>query len=555
MWKLVIEDDEGKRTVVPLTRDDYSIGRKEGNTIRLTERNVSREHARIAKKPASSAVVVDGHSTETQYVLEDAESYNGVYVNGLRVSQAQDLVNGDLVQIGDYRMVLQDDQAQAAQVVTPSIPADAVKTSVPSAAQNRGSLLMERPNRLVMLAGPTPGAEFPLDRERLTIGRAEDANISVNHNSVSRLHSEVHDLGEGRFEIVDKGSSNGVRVNSAELKRGIIEAGDVIELGDVKFKFVGAGQIFLPGVNDTAQLSAIGDRVTDGARRRRGTMLPFTILGAAIAAVVIVAAAWYVKHQQEPEAPIVGVVDDHDGQILARAKALCDNGDCDKAHALLATDLPDTSPERTAPEFKDLERRWAEGMLTRAANEPDVNTRRNLLQQVAAAVTVDPELRKAAADQLQALDQAAPPGSGSASPKAGDAGSLGVTTPAGGGTGSASGAPRDTAGQPSNGSQVPQTMARPNGSGSGATNATAGYSGSTGGAVSSSGTGGGVSALDQARNVMLNDPLTAKSLLMPRLTSGHATRDELSTLKIICRDPRVGDRGCVEECNKYLAKP
>ncbi len=548
MWKLVIEDDEGKRTVVPLTRDDYTIGRKEGNTIRLTERNVSREHARIAKKTASTAVVVDGHSHETQYVLEDAESYNGVYVNGLRVSQAQDLVNGDLVQIGDYRMVLQDDQAQAAQVITPSIPADAVKTSIPSAAQNRGSLLMERPNRLVMLAGPTPGAEFPLDRERLTIGRAEDANISVNHNSVSRLHSEVHDLGEGRFEIVDKGSSNGVRVNSAELKRGIIEAGDVIELGDVKFKFVGAGQIFLPGINDTAQLSAIGDRVIDGSKRRRGTMLPFTILGAAIAAVVIVAAAWYVKHQQEPEAPIVGVVDDHDGQILARAKALCDNGDCDKAHTLLATDLPDTSPERTAPEFKDLERRWAEGMLTRAANEPDVNTRRNLLQQVATAVTVDPELRKAAADQLQALDQATPPGaaSGSSSKNGIDAGSLGMTAP--------SGSPRDSTAQPSNGSPVPATVAHP--TSSGASNATAGYTGGTGGTTSSStGSSGGVSALDQARNVMLNDPLTAKSLLMPRLTSGHATRDELSTLKIICRDPRVGDRGCVEECNKYLAKP
>ena len=47
MWKLAIEDDEGKQTVVPLTRDEYTIGRKDGNTIRLTERNVSREHARL----------------------------------------------------------------------------------------------------------------------------------------------------------------------------------------------------------------------------------------------------------------------------------------------------------------------------------------------------------------------------------------------------------------------------------------------------------------------------------------------------------------------------
>src|SRR6185436_331137 len=121
------------------------------------------------------------------------------------------------------------------------------------------------PNRMVMLVGPTPGVEYPLDRERLTIGRAEDATISVNHNSVSRLHCEVHALGDGRYEIVDKGSSNGVRVNAVELRRSIIEAGDVIELGDVRFKFVGAGQVFVAGPNESQQLTAISDREAEFA--------------------------------------------------------------------------------------------------------------------------------------------------------------------------------------------------------------------------------------------------------------------------------------------------
>ena len=49
MYKLIIEDDEGKTTVVPLIRDEITIGRKEGNTIRLTERNVSRRHAKLAQ--------------------------------------------------------------------------------------------------------------------------------------------------------------------------------------------------------------------------------------------------------------------------------------------------------------------------------------------------------------------------------------------------------------------------------------------------------------------------------------------------------------------------
>src|SRR4051812_48189133 len=350
MWKLVIEDDEGKRTVVPLTRDDYTIGRKEGNTIRLTERNVSRAHAKI-RKNANGAIGGEDDPHKPTYLLEDMTSYNGVYVNGIRVAQTQELTHGDLIQIGDYRIVLQDD----AVIEAPPAAVPDVKTTIPSG--QRASLLMERPNRLVMLAGPTPGAEYPLDRERLTIGRAEDADISVNHNSVSRLHCEVHALGEGRFEIVDKGSSNGVRVNSADLRRGIIEAGDVIELGDVKFKFVGAGQIFLPGVNDSQQLAAIGDRDAHGlSGSKRGLgVLPYVLLGAVVAAVAV--GAWvFTRPHPEPIGitPVNGsatVLADPAQTALDEAKHLCDTGDCETAHEKIVNEIPAGSPLRDSAEF------------------------------------------------------------------------------------------------------------------------------------------------------------------------------------------------------------
>src|SRR6516225_8671287 len=163
MWKLVIEDDEGKRTVVPLTREQYSIGRKEGNTIRLTERNVSREHARLFKKngqpPPNASVNQPADAGHKQmFVLEDLTSYNGVFVNGLRISHAQDLTHGDLVQIGDYRIILQDEMLAD---VAATISGDS-KQTLPNAPQARAASLLDRPNRLVMLAGPTPGAEFPL---------------------------------------------------------------------------------------------------------------------------------------------------------------------------------------------------------------------------------------------------------------------------------------------------------------------------------------------------------------------------------------------------------
>jgi pSer/pThr/pTyr-binding forkhead associated (FHA) protein len=397
MWKLVIEDDEGKRTVVPLTRDRYSIGRKEGNTIRLTERNVSRQHARIVRSPGAGLA----------FVLEDVSSYNGVFVNGLRIGDPQELANGDLVQIGDYRIVLED---EALSVEMGSVAADA-KQTLPNLGQARASTLLDRPNRLVMLAGPTPGAEFPLDRERMTIGRAEDAHVSVNHNSVSRLHCEVHALGDGRFEIVDKGSSNGVRVNGSDLRRGIIEPGDVIELGDVKFKFIGAGQIFRPTEN--TPLAILEDRSAEeiAARRRSANALPIGIFLVVVAVGAVAAWVWTRPapgrgSARDGTVAPTEVLPSTDEQALEAAKKLFAASDFEGGHSKLAS-VADGSLLREAADYKSIENAWADKLMAQADAEPDVSKKRGILQRVSQAMTVDAERRRAAADKILALDSAA----------------------------------------------------------------------------------------------------------------------------------------------------
>src|SRR5438874_10773069 len=105
MYKLIIEDDEGKTTVVPLTRDEITIGRKEGNTIRLTERNVSRKHAKLLKSNGS-------------VFIEDLSSYNGIRVNGDRIEGRSSLTEGDRIQIGDYQLALKLDKQPVAGSTT-----------------------------------------------------------------------------------------------------------------------------------------------------------------------------------------------------------------------------------------------------------------------------------------------------------------------------------------------------------------------------------------------------------------------------------------------------
>jgi hypothetical protein len=94
--RLIIEDDEGTTTVVPLAADTITIGRQQGNTIQLTEKNVSRRHARLS--PES-----DG------WIIEDLNSYNGIKVNGQAAEGRLALREGDVIQIGDYHLALTED--------------------------------------------------------------------------------------------------------------------------------------------------------------------------------------------------------------------------------------------------------------------------------------------------------------------------------------------------------------------------------------------------------------------------------------------------------------
>jgi pSer/pThr/pTyr-binding forkhead associated (FHA) protein len=527
MWKLVIEDDEGKRTVVPLSRDDYTIGRQEGNTIRLTERNVSRTHGRVHRNRNANG--------SGAFILEDLRSYNGVFVNGLRVAHTQDLQHGDLIQIGDYRLVIHDDAVvtmEEPQPVGALSPTDSdAKATIPIAPAYRGQTLADRPNRLVMLVGPTPGIEYPLDRERMTVGRAEDASISVNHNSVSRLHCEIHALGDGRFEIVDKGSSNGVRVNAVELRRSIIEAGDVIELGDVRFKFVGAGQIFVPGPNESQQLTAISDREADLAVQKRGWggyVLP--IVGAGIVgAGIIVAFVFFVGRRTMTETVDAGITAaDTEQAALAEARRTCTVDDCEAQHRMVAA-LPDDPRRHDNPDVRAIESTWAESVLKKARAEQDPTARRPIVALLLADPLVDPTQKKQGEGLLDPLNASPPPTTASADLSATtervaalparDAGPL-----------SPAPTPRDpVARPPPSHPNLPNTTTNPNPT-----------------PPSTAPKPAGPTAYERAREAALRgEPAAVRQILETKVRGGHGTTEEANLVRQACK--AMSDKACADD--------
>ncbi|RYE77347.1 MAG: FHA domain-containing protein, partial [Myxococcales bacterium] len=387
MWKLTIEDDEGTKTLLPLVRDDYHIGRDENNTIRLTERNVSRRHATLKK---------NGDMT---WQLVDHDSYNGCYVNGQRVAGHLKLSHADIVQLGDYRIFVASDAADAdATGPNPPLPAP-----VPQ---------QEKPDRLVVVAGPMVGTEFPLADIPLSIGRAEECGISINHPSVSRFHAEVRPIGKGRYEITDKGSSNGIRVNTIDFRRTLLEHGDLIELGDVRMRFVERGQVYRPMADMTQQLSAITGKELLPSTAPVPKTRTGVVIGAVAAGVLVLVGVVVMSMSSKAEDTTKDIptsVDPGSRSLLDEARKASSVGDYEGAISKLG-ELPVNSAVRQMPDFQTIHDKWAEDALARATAMADRGEKKALLGRVAQHTSVSNSLRKQAADAMTTLDNSAPPG-------------------------------------------------------------------------------------------------------------------------------------------------
>jgi pSer/pThr/pTyr-binding forkhead associated (FHA) protein len=271
LFKLIIEDDEGHTTIVPLVKEEITIGRKEGNTIRLTERNVSRHHARLLK------------SNGTVFI-EDLDSYNGVKVNGDKIAARTNVREGDLIEIGDYHFALQWIEEQ----IPPPTPSGAPPISKPESppalppAQDREdrapiqaygpTAVLKLPlddktdergrvrtipeneaGRLVITSTDLGGSEFPLTRSEMLIGRTEENDIALAHRSISSRHAKIVYDG-GIYRIIDMDSANGVLVNGEEYARVDLRRGDSIELGHVRIRYVAPGEVYQYASDQAAEM-------------------------------------------------------------------------------------------------------------------------------------------------------------------------------------------------------------------------------------------------------------------------------------------------------------
>jgi predicted component of type VI protein secretion system len=260
MAKLFLKFEDQVIQEVSLSTGTVTIGRQPDNVLRIDNPAVSGYHAKVYSE--------GGH-----YVLEDAESFNGTYVNSQRISKVV-LKHGDKALIGkhtlEFNAQAQDvwhgsvstvdgqakakapqldrtaflDTAKAKELIAMAVAAGssggaaAVQTKGTAQGQGPAHVAHQTIGTLTIMEGRTDQKYYVLTSRLTVIGKSKMAGIRLKRWFAPHVAASVYRSEDGYF-IAASGDRVKVKVNDVVVEGGKkqLEAGNVIEVDGVKAVF------------------------------------------------------------------------------------------------------------------------------------------------------------------------------------------------------------------------------------------------------------------------------------------------------------------------------
>lgn len=192
---------EGRPYRFPLTKQVVTIGRAPDNDILIDHPMISRKHAEIRQEPGG-------------YVIYDPGSTNGLIYQGQRITRLP-LMDGQTLAVGGGAKIEIQFRANIGMMPVEEKPREDMTLFRPQAAEEMG---------LLNLKG----------MDLLTIGRAPDNRVVLNHPQVSLHHAAIERVG-GRYRILDYKSTAGVFVNGQRVeKEAWLHLNDEIRIASIR---------------------------------------------------------------------------------------------------------------------------------------------------------------------------------------------------------------------------------------------------------------------------------------------------------------------------------
>lgn len=134
------------------------------------------------------------------------------------------------------------------------------------------------PRFLIHHAGENTRVFEILGDRPIAIGRAKSSNLVLDSASVSRQHAIVRATMDGRWQIIDRSSANGVKVNGRAVQEATLNSDDEVLIGEYRLRFFEDSSSREMVTYGTAKLPPRVTKVISEAAYS-GTFLPVQPLG------------------------------------------------------------------------------------------------------------------------------------------------------------------------------------------------------------------------------------------------------------------------------------
>lgn len=231
MPEIIVKYEEKIVERVVTEKKRISIGRTNDNDIVLENRGVSRKHAMIEFNDRAAVVI-------------DNESLNGTFVNNRKITE-EVLRDDDTITIGKYALVYHSESTGQGENM-----ANMDGTMVLNTKKQKELLANDKVERQLVtkyggsiLVGEenVDFAEFTLDRDVTTLGKAKFVHIRVKGMFLSGIQTKICQTPEG-FTLNNIGKSGKTKLNGEPVEQAFLKNGDIVTVGKSSMRFIEGGK-------------------------------------------------------------------------------------------------------------------------------------------------------------------------------------------------------------------------------------------------------------------------------------------------------------------------
>jgi pSer/pThr/pTyr-binding forkhead associated (FHA) protein len=195
-------------------KENFLLGRSDECEIVIKDPHISRVQARVRIE-------------NSKYFVENLGK-NPIFVNGLP-THGQFLKNGDELKIGMTDLTFQQEEAAFQVNQIPQFEDKTVAITSP----------IDRPlgPKLVLINTHGENKIYPLDFDRIIVGRSADAHVQLEDPAVSRRNCLI-ERRENKFYVRNLSETNPLLINDQKISEKQLYSGDQIRIGPFSLAFI-----------------------------------------------------------------------------------------------------------------------------------------------------------------------------------------------------------------------------------------------------------------------------------------------------------------------------